>query len=81
MREVPLEREDPAVAQRRHRAVLRRRQPLQKALARVDDEVRDLPLRGDDADELAEALVGVEVVDPQAALDGDVDLSGGAVRR
>ena len=69
-RKIALQPVDDVVAQRRHFAVLLRREPLQHRVARMDDE-HAAAGRGNDADEIADEAVVVAVVESDAMLDRD----------
>lgn len=69
--EIALQGGDPVVAQRRHRAVLRRAEAVQQALARVHDEVAHGRTCGHHIHEAVQRWVVIHIVNAEAALDSD----------
>src|SRR5581483_10245880 len=61
---------DASIVERRYVAVLLRAQALEPCLARMHDEAR-AARAGDLVDEAIEALLGILIVDADAAFDGD----------
>ena len=79
-RELALQPVHDVVAQRRHFAVLLRREPLQHRVARMDDEERRSPRCRNRADEIADEAVVLVAIEPDAVLDGDRNRHGVAHR-